>query len=258
MIFQLHSIAWDSLGTRVAAACKDKKLRIFDPRKSSNDEDNIITGPCHDSMRPVKVIWATSTYLITCGFSRSAFREILLHKISNDGKMSEIVAKVNIDVSPAPLFPYYDQDTSILYAYSKGERTCHTFEITNLSQDNKREDKPTFNKLPRFEHGTLQLSFAFLPKQKVNVKEVDITHALRLTSNSIMYVRFNIPRAKMDYFQDDIYNGGITREMMQPDNSLSINEWMNGKAPVERFVNIRPEGMPLRKSLELPFRLIHW
>lgn len=257
-MIQLHSIAWDTLGTRVAAACKDKKLRILEPRKPSSNEEGIVTGPCHDSMRPVKVIWANSTFLITCGFSRSAFREILLHGIANDGKTIGIITKVNIDVSPAPLFPYYDQDTSILYAYSKGERTCHAFEITNLPQDNRsnsnNQEKPSFNKLPRFEHGTLQLSFAFLPKQKVNVKEVDITHAFRLTSNSVMYVRFNIPRAKMDYFQDDIYNGGITRELMRPDTSLSIEDWMNGKDPVERFVNIRPEGMPLCKSLLSSFK----
>lgn len=249
---QLHSIAWDHLGSRVAVACKDKKIRILDPRKTSSEE--ITVGPSHDSMRPVKVVWVNSTHLITCGFSRSAFREILLHKINNDGKTTEIIAKMNIDVSPAPLFPYYDEDTHILFTYSKGERTCHAFEVTNITQiggSSSGDEKPTFNKLPRFEHGTLQLSFAFLPKQTVNVKEVDIAHAYRLTSNSVIYVRFSIPRAKMDYFQDDIYKGEVTREMMEPDTSLSTEVWMSGKDPVERFVNITPEGIPLCELLLL-------
>lgn len=241
---QIHSIAWDYLGTRIAVACKDKKVRILDPRKTS--ESDIIMGSAHDSMRPVKVVWVNSHYLITCGFSRSAFREIQLHKLSSDGKSLEVVAKANIDVSPAPLFPYYDEDTNILWAYSKGERTCYCFEVVNVIPDSK--DKPSLVKLPPFEHGTLQLSFAFLPKQTVDVKAVNVAHAYRLTSNSVMHVRFSIPRAKMDFFQDDIYNGGVTRETTKPDTKLSIEEWMGGKDSEERLVNIRPEGMPLRKS----------
>lgn len=218
----------------------------------------MIVGNSHDSMRSVKVVWVNENHLITCGFSRSAFREILLHKISEDGKSLEIVAKANIDVSPAPLFPHYDEDTHILFAYSKGERTCHAFEVTNISststQDSKdASSKPTLNKIPRFEHGTLQLSFAFLPKQTVDVKTVDIAHAYRMTSNSVMHVRFSIPRAKLDYFQDDVYNGGVTRETMKPDTSISTEDWMNGENPQDRYIDIRPEGMPLRKSASTPY-----
>lgn len=240
---QVQSVAWDHLGTRIAVACKDKKLRILDPRTFS--ESNIIVGSSHDSVRPVKIIWVSTHFIITCGFSRSAFREILLHKISQDGKTMETVAKANIDVSPAPLFPHYDEDTNILWTYSKGERTCYAFEVTNIEPEST--DKPGLTKLHPFEHGTLQLSFAFLPKQTVDVKAVDVAHAYRLTSNSVMHVRFNIPRAKADYFQDDIYHGGITRETMKPDQSLSIEDWMSGKDPEERYANIRPEGMPLRE-----------
>jgi len=44
--------------------------------------------------------------------------------------------------------------------------------------------------------------------------------------------------------------------MMKSDDSLTIGDWMGGKDAVERFVNIRPEGMPLRESLSSQFYLL--
>lgn len=222
-------------------------LRIFDPRLPNATETSSL-GPLHDSLRPVKVIWLTSTHVITSGFSKTAFREILLHRLSGDGKTTEIIAKANIDISPAPLFPVYDEDPKILFVYSKGERTCHAFEVTNVENDQKdTKDVPTFNKLPSFEHGTLQLSFAFLPKQTVDVKNVDIMHGYRLTAGAIQYVRFSIPRAKMEFFQDDIYPDCSTRELLKPDDTITIDAWLAGASASERHINLRPEGMPLRR-----------
>lgn len=209
--------------------CKDKKIRVFDPRSSSDT----VVGAAHDSVRPSKVVWADDEHLLTCGFTRSAFRELALHQIQG----SEIVTlgRQTLDISPAPLFPHYDQDTNILFVYSKGERICHAFEI-NVDDKSK-----LFTKLPGFEDGSLQTAFAFSPKQAVDVKKVEVAHAWRLTPNTIQSVSFSIPRAKSDYFQDDIFPHTLDR---QRPSSITATEWLQGRDAEPIFVDLQPEGLP--------------
>ena len=179
-------------------------------------------------------------HLVTSGFSRSAFREILLHRVADNGRGLEIIGKTQIDVSPAPLFPHYDPDTNILFAFSKGERTCHAYEVNTADKS-----KP-FTKLPSFEHGQLQSAFAFLPKQTVDVGKVEVARAYRLTPASIQHVSFSIPRAKMDFFQDDIFPP--TLDYLAPSPNVGPQEWQSGQDTKAKYVDLRPEGMPLRES----------
>ena len=229
----MHSAAWDALGSRLAVTCKDKKVRILDPR--SRDATNSLAGTSHDSVRPSKVVWIDDNHVLSCGFSRSAFRELALHKIGPDGLTT--LGRQTLDISPAPLFPHYDADTNILFAYSKGERICHAFEI------NVNDSSKPFTKLPGFEHGLLQSAFAFSPKQAVDVKKVEIAHAYRLTPNTIQSVSFSIPRAKLDYFQDDIFPP--TLERLKP-SDVTATEWIQGKNATATYVDLQPAGLPKR------------
>lgn len=133
--------------------------------------------------------WLDSQHLLTTGFSRSATRECILYSaVSNEVK---IISRNLLDVSPAPLFPFFDADTSILYLYAKGERSCLPFEMKlDQAQDN-------FAKLPTFGHDTLQLGLAFLPKRYVDTNKVEVSIVLRLTAVTIERVAFSIPRARV-------------------------------------------------------------
>ena len=218
------------MGSRIAVTCKDKKVRVLDPRSS---ETPMIAGTSHDSVRPSKVVWVNDYHLLTCGFTRSAFREIALHKVDAEGITT--VGRQTLDISPAPLFPHYDMDTNILFAYSKGERICHAFEV------NVDDHSNLFTKLPGFEHGALQSAYAFLPKQAVDVKSVEVAKAYRLTPNTIQSVSFSIPRAKSDYFQDDIFPPTLDR--LEPSN-VTATEWVQGSNAEPAYVDLQPEGLP--------------
>lgn len=99
-----------------------------------------------------------------------------------------------MDVSPAPLFPYFDLDTQILLLYSRGDRTCLAFEVHPEAAPGKQ-----LVKLPSFEHGTLQLGWAFLPKKENNIKGVEILSSLRLTSGEVQKVSWSVPRARVSH-----------------------------------------------------------
>lgn len=161
-----------------------------------------------------------------------------MHRLLED--KTEVLARATMDISPSPLFPHYDPDTNILFTYSKGERTCHAYEVQPDGLKGKQ-----LSKLPQFEHGLLQSAFAFLPKQTVDVKKVEIAQAYRLTPSSIQLVSFTIPRAKADFFQDDIFPP--TLDKLMP-SGLDAKQWADGQDAEPSLVDLRPDGMPLCKS----------
>ncbi|SGY44572.1 BQ5605_C001g00176 [Microbotryum silenes-dioicae] len=229
----VSSAAWSPDGSRLALATKTQTLLVLDPRSPSS----MMTTAAHDSIRPVRVCWTDDSHLLSTGFSRSASREIILYSIA-DGALS-VVGKQMLDVSPAPLFPHVDLDTNVVFLYSRGDRSCHAYEI-------QPAQKPSlFTKLPSFETTTLQNGYAFMPKRMSDVKIVEIARALRLTASTIEVVTFTIPRSKTEYFQDDIFIP--TRDVETP--SLNAQEWIQGRDVLSKRLDLHPEGMkPLSEA----------
>ncbi|SCZ98655.1 BZ3500_MvSof-1268-A1-R1_Chr3-1g05529 [Microbotryum saponariae] len=229
----VSSAAWSPDGSRLALATKTKTVLVLDLRSPSS----MMTTAAHDSIRPVRVCWTDDSHLLSTGFSRSASREIILYSIA-DGALS-VVGKQMLDVSPAPLFPHVDLDTNVVFLYSRGDRSCHAYEI-------QPAQKPSpFTKLPSFETTTLQNGYAFMPKRMNDVKLVEIARALRLTASTVEVVTFTIPRSKTEYFQDDIFIP--TRDVETP--SLNAQEWIQGRDVLSKRLDLRPEGMmPLSEA----------
>lgn len=183
---QISSVAWSPDGAHLALATKSRTLHILDPRSPS--PSSTFTCPSHDSPRSIHVTWSSNTHIITTGFSKSATREVMLYALSPDG-VKRIATRPG-DVSPSPFFPFVDQDTGILFLYSRGERSCHAFEV-------QPEERIPFVPLPGFENGTLQTGFAFLGKKRNDVKGVEVLRALRLTPSTVEVVSFSVPRARV-------------------------------------------------------------
>lgn len=183
---QVSSTAWSPTGSHIAVATKSKQLLILDPRASTTAP---LTVASHSSPRPVRVAWLSPTHVLTTGFNRTASRELLLYSVT-DSKVEQIASQ-SLDVSPAPLFPWFDPDTSILFLYSRGDRSCLAYEV------HPEDGAKAFGKLPNFEHGTLQSGYAFMAKTRNDVKKVEIVKAYRLTPGTIETISFTVPRAKV-------------------------------------------------------------
>ncbi|SCV74346.1 BQ2448_6778 [Microbotryum intermedium] len=232
----VSSAAWSPDGSRLALTTKTQTLLVLDLRSPSST----MTTPAHDSIRPVRVCWTDDTHLLSTGFSRSASREIILYSVA-DAALS-VVGKQVLDLSPAPLFPHVDLDTNIVFLYSRGDRSCHAYEV-------QPAQKPSpFTKLPSFETTTLQNGFAFMPKRMNDVKLVEVVRALRLTASTVEVVTFTILRSKVEYFQNDIFIS--TRDVETP--SLSAQDWMQGRDEPLKRLDLRPEGMKLLSEAPPP------
>ncbi|KAM0750734.1 DUF1900-domain-containing protein [Meredithblackwellia eburnea MCA 4105] len=223
------SLAWSPDGDKLAVGTKSKSILVLDPRSSSPP----LSCAAHDSIRPCRLAWISPSHLISTGFSRAAMREIILYNVTTS-EVSQL-GKQSLDVSPAPLTPFADIDTNILLLFSRGERSCHAFEVQPA------DPKSKFTKLPSFEHGTLQSGFAFLPKIQNDVKAVEVIKALRLTPSTVECVSFSVPRARVEFYQDDIFVP--TRDTTK--SVCTSEEWLEGNREKLRIVDLRPAGMGL-------------
>lgn len=181
----VFNIAFSPDGGRLAAATKDGKIIVLNPRDSSS----AVSGKAHDSPRSFQMAWIDTTTLLSVGLSRGSQRRINLYRI--DENEVKTVHSMLIDVSPSVLFPVYDPDTSILHVWGKGERQIQAYEV---HPDHATEPVA---KLPSYTAGTPQLGLAFFPKRMVDMKKVEVAKALRLTGKTIEEVSFSIPRNKV-------------------------------------------------------------
>jgi len=71
----------------------------------------------------------------------------------------------------------------------QGDSTVYTFEVST--------DAPQLDALSNFKADCLHQALSFLPKSSVDVRQVELARAMRLTSNSIEPVTFRVPRLKV-------------------------------------------------------------
>ncbi|UZJ52545.1 hypothetical protein CBS101457_001865 [Exobasidium rhododendri] len=232
----LHGAAWSPDGSVLAGAGKDKKLYILDVRGKRPEAQSLGEALTHDSPRPFNIVWIDDHHLLTVGHTIGSLRQLKLFRIDHSASDSILleVAKQNLDVSPAILFPFWDVDTRILWLWSKGERLISTFEVQIENV------KDPFLALPAFQHSQPQLGLAFLRKDCVKVKEVEIDCSIRLCKEELQRVGWRITRSRPEYFQDDVYPASALVQTPL----LEADEWMKGRdaAPVTK-TSLQPEGM---------------
>ncbi|GMK55984.1 hypothetical protein CspeluHIS016_0210400 [Cutaneotrichosporon spelunceum] len=210
-------------GRRVALATKDGRIVVWDR------DGTFVEGRAHDSPRAAQVAWA-GDHLVSLGFGRGSMRQLHVYSV---GGAVERIAALSLDVSPSVLFPVYDVDTHILYAWGKGQQNMLAFQLDMSTNE-------VIQKLPSFTAGSPQLGVAFLPKTSLDVRRVEVARCLRLTARSVEEVTFSVPRNRPEFFQDDIY---VPTRDTRPTTSAA--EWLRGAPGVPLSVSLRPEGMEL-------------
>lgn len=228
---QIFSVAWSPCGQYLASACKDGKLRVYKPR---NNDVPVNEGKGPVGTRGARVVWALDgRYLVVMGFDKVSERQIMIFKAD---KLNSPLNTVGLDVSPAILMPFYDEDSSTLFLTGRGDSTIYAFEVT--------EEAPFCCPLSHHRCASLHQGLSFLPKNKCDVAGVEFASALRLTNNTIEPLSFTVPRIKSELFQDDLFPP--TRVTWEP--ALTSAEWFNGVNKQALRISLKPPGMDSRKS----------
>ncbi|KAK4813787.1 hypothetical protein QYF61_025267 [Mycteria americana] len=224
---QIFSLAWSPDGKKLATVSKDSRLRLYEPRRSPQPQQE---GPGPEGGRGARLVWVCGgDYLLVSGFDSRSERRILLYRAQAllEGPLSVL----GLDVAPSTLLPFYDEDTSVVFLTGKGDTRVFLYEVT--------PEPPYFLECNSFTSNEPHKGFVFLPKTVCEVREVEIARALRLGQSTLEPVAFCVPRVKKEYFQDDIYP--LTRVWWEP--ALSSSAWLAGEDGQQRRASLQPADM---------------
>jgi len=222
------SLDWNQNGSQLATTCKDKKVRVCDPRTNVISQEVV----AHQGVKSSRVCWMRDK-LITIGFSKTSEREF---SIFDSRSLETPLTHLSVDSSAGVIMPFFDPDTNILFLAGKGDGNIRYYEIV--------DEAPYFHYLTEFKSATPQRGMAFVPKRGLNVSECEIARALKLTPNKVEPISFRVPR-KSEIFQDDLYPPTYAGEP-----SLSAEEWSSGQNAEPKTVNLGPGFVAKEKPAE--------
>uniref|UniRef100_A0A1A8KRP6 Coronin n=1 Tax=Nothobranchius kuhntae TaxID=321403 RepID=A0A1A8KRP6_NOTKU len=224
---QVFGMAWSPDGKLLATVCKDGKVRIYDPRKSTAP---VQEGAGPEGHRGARVVWVCEgKYLLVSGFDSRSERGVYL--FSAEALSSGPIASTFVNVSPSTLIPFYDPDTRVVILTGKGDTRVYVYELV--------PEDPYFIECSSFNSSEPHKGLVFLPKTECNVRDVEIAVGLMLTKTSIEPVAFRVPRVKKEFFQDDVYTD--TAVWWEP--ALAASAWLSGSNGQHRKISLKPKDM---------------
>lgn len=214
----IHSLEWKYNGSLIVTTCKDKKLRIIDPRSSK------VTGEAeaHSGIKGSRATFlGRKDKIFSVGFSKTSERE---YAIWDPRNLGTVLNRVSIDTAAGTLMPFFDIDTSVLYMGGKGDGNIRYYEIV--------DENPYVYFLSEFKSNTPQRGMCLLPKRAVSVSECEVARVLKVGVKTVEPVSFQVPR-KSDVFQDDLYP-----DCFSGDPSVTASEWFGGKDGEPKTVSL--------------------
>ncbi|KAJ0057138.1 hypothetical protein NL108_002068 [Boleophthalmus pectinirostris] len=226
----IFSVSWSRNGSLLCTACKDKKVRVIDPRKNKIVADK---DKAHEGARPMRAIFLADGNIFTTGFSRMSERQLALWKSDN---MDEPICVQEMDSSNGVLLPFYDPDTNVVYLCGKGDSSIRYFEIT--------DEAPYVHYLNTFSTKEPQRGMGYMPKRGLDVNKCEIARFYKLHERKCEPIIMTVPR-KSDLFQDDLYP-----DTAGPDPALEAEEWFAGKNGSPILISLK-DGYVSSKSRDL-------
>jgi len=224
----IQSCDWNQNGSLVSTTCKDKKIRVIDPRQSK-----VVTETeGHQGIKGSRACWIGDR-IFSVGFTKTSEREFCFWEPKN---MKEPIARVAIDSSSGILMPFYDPDTKVLFLAGKGDGNIRYYEIV--------DEDPYIHWLTEFKTNVPQKGIAMLPKRSVNVSECEIVRLLKLGNKIVEPISFQVPR-KSEIFQDDLFPDTFSGEY-----TLTVDEWVSGKNGEQKKTSLAPGFVIKPKSVD--------
>jgi len=184
------SIEWNEDGSLLASSCKDKMIRVFDPRKKGAVSK--VVGL--EGAKGQRVVWFGSMgKLGTVGFQKTNSRGYM---VFDSKKMDKELISADLDTGAGVFIPYYDPDTSMLYLAGKGDAAVKYWEIVN--------EEPYAHFLSEYRDTESTKGACFLPKTLCDTSKCEVAICYRVMKDYVSPISFQVPR-KSEMFQSDIF-----------------------------------------------------
>ncbi|XP_042641452.1 coronin-1B isoform X1 [Tyto alba] len=261
----IYSVSWSRDGARFCTACKDKSVRVIDPRRGTVVAEK---ERAHEGARPMRAIFLADGKIFTTGFSRMSERQLALWdtvRSSTPGwggcvagggvprdragvrggeshgadtpapqdNLEEPMGLQELDSSNGALLPFYDPDTNVVYVCGKGDSSIRYFEIT--------EEPPYIHFLNTFTSKEPQRGMGWMPKRGLDVSKCEIARFYKLHERKCEPIIMTVPR-KSDLFQDDLYP-----DTAGPEAAMEAEEWVAGRTAGPVLVSLRQAYVPSKQ-----------
>ncbi|XP_068253654.1 coronin-1B isoform X1 [Nyctibius grandis] len=223
----IYSASWSRDGARFCTACKDKSVRVIDPRRGTVVAEK---ERAHEGARPMRAIFLADGKIFTTGFSRMSERQLALWDTEN---LEEPMGLQELDSSNGALLPFYDPDTNVVYVCGKGDSSIRYFEIT--------EEPPYIHFLNTFTSKEPQRGMGWMPKRGLDVSKCEIARFYKLHERKCEPIIMTVPR-KSDLFQDDLYPDTAGAEA-----AMEAEEWVAGRTAGPVLVSLRQAYVPSKQ-----------
>ncbi|KAM4898972.1 coronin-1B [Sylvia borin] len=223
----IYSVSWSRDGSRFCTACKDKSIRVIDPRRGTVVAER---ERAHEGARPMRAIFLADGKIFTTGFSRMSERQLALWDTEN---LEEPMGLQELDSSNGALLPFYDPDTNVVYVCGKGDSSIRYFEIT--------EEPPYIHFLNTFTSKEPQRGMGWMPKRGLDVSKCEIARFYKLHERKCEPIIMTVPR-KSDLFQDDLYP-----DTAGPEAAMEAEEWVAGRTAGPVLVSLRQAYVPSKQ-----------
>ncbi|XP_037871176.1 coronin-7 isoform X1 [Bombyx mori] len=187
----IQSTSWKKDGKLLATSCKDKKVRILDPRAAAPILD---VANSHQNIKDSRIVWlGDQDRILTTGFDSARLRQIIIRDVRN---FSQPQKTLELDCSTGILMPLFDADTNMLFLAGKGDTTILYMELT---------DKEPYL-IEGLRHSGEQTKGACLvPKRALRVMEGEVNRVLQLTGSSVVPIMYQVPRKSYREYHADLY-----------------------------------------------------
>jgi coronin-7 len=219
------SVTWNHDASLVGTSCKDRKVRLFDPRAGSSPifEFSDVGGTLGS-----RIEWmGQKDQICLVGFDKMSERRI---QVVDFKKSGDKLTDQRVDASSGVLTPLYDPSTGVLLLWGKGETSIKFWELNDQA--------PFAHALTDYQTTVPQLGIAVAPRHDCNVRDVEIFKVLKLTQDCADPISFIVPRQRKEFFQDDIYPPIPARQAV-----CSASEWAAGSKAQPKLVDLKPSDM---------------
>lgn len=220
----IQDIKWNEGGSLLGISCKDKSVRLFDPR-AGMDGAIVIENAHKGGKKPTKLCFVDKMErLYTFGMGGSNAREAKAWDLRNPGKH---IGKIGIDRGSGTLLPFYEKSTGLIFVGGKGDSKVRVMEATSQAPFIALHTQPRFD--------ASAVGYCVVPKRALDTKVNEVAMILRLRPDMVEPLSFRIPR-KAKSFQKDLYTDAPSGVP-----SMSADEWMNGKNEPPQLMSLDPK-----------------
>ncbi|XP_062954891.1 coronin-7 isoform X2 [Cynocephalus volans] len=221
----VQSAVWSRDGALVGTVCKDKQLRIFDPRAKPQASQST---QAHENSRDSRLVWtSTQEHLVSTGFNQMREREV---KLWDTRLFSSALASLTLDTSPGPLMPLLDPDSGLLVLAGKGESQLCCYEVA--------PQQPALNPVTQCVLESILRGVALVPRRALAILGCEVLRVLQLSDTAIVPVSYHVPRKAVEFHED-----------LFPDTAGCVpacdpNNWWAGSSQQVKKVSLNPAHRP--------------